>query len=75
MNLPGTREPAMSMMSLTNTAIRTWSLPRWSDARSTVGEWKRRIQSRKRLSERDLSDIGMTTLDAFDEIQKPFWRA
>ena len=78
MNLPGTREPAMSMMSLTNTAIRTWSLPRWSDARSTVGEWKRRIQSRyelERLSERDLSDIGMTTLDAFDEIQKPFWRA
>ena len=68
----------MSMMSLAVTGIRTWSLPRWSVVRSTVGEWKRRIQSRyelEHLSERDLSDMGMTTLDAFDEVQKPFWQA
>jgi uncharacterized protein YjiS (DUF1127 family) len=26
------------------------------------------------LSERDLADMGMTRIDAFNEIQKPFWQ-
>jgi uncharacterized protein YjiS (DUF1127 family) len=41
-------------------------------------EWRRRIRSRyelERLSERDLADMGLTPLDAANEMQKPFWEA
>ena len=41
------------------------------------GEWWHRIVSRyelESLSERDLADMGMTRVDAFNEIQKPFWQ-
>jgi uncharacterized protein YjiS (DUF1127 family) len=38
------------------------------------GEWWQRIISRyelESLSERDLADMGMTRIEAFNEIQKP----
>ena len=41
-------------------------------------EWRRRVQSRyelERLNERDLADMGLTRLDALNEMQKPFWEA
>jgi uncharacterized protein YjiS (DUF1127 family) len=28
----------------------------------------------ERLGERDLADMGLTRLDAFEEAQKPFWQ-
>jgi uncharacterized protein YjiS (DUF1127 family) len=52
--------------------------PRWSRMAALVAEWRRRLQSRyelERLSERDLADMGLTRLDALNEIQKPFWEA
>ena len=33
-----------------------------------------KITVTKRASERDLADMGMTRIDAFNEIQKPFWQ-
>jgi len=53
-------------------------LPDWSKVTALFAEWRRRVQSRyemERLSERDLSDMGLTRLDALDEMQKPFWEA
>ena len=40
-------------------------------------EWWHRLGSRyelKSLSERDLADMGMTRIDALNEIEKPFWQ-
>jgi uncharacterized protein YjiS (DUF1127 family) len=65
-------------------ASRLLSLPRWSALRALLSEWRQRIQSRSdlehlsdlgRLNERDLADMGLTHLDAFNETQKPFWEA
>jgi uncharacterized protein YjiS (DUF1127 family) len=40
--------------------------------------WQKRGHERAelaRMSERDLHDIGLSRLDAINEIDKPFWRA
>lgn len=45
---------------------------------ATLHVWRRRAQSRRqlaRLNERDLRDIGLTPVDAWHELAKPFWRA
>jgi uncharacterized protein YjiS (DUF1127 family) len=45
---------------------------------ATVQLWRRRAQSRRQLAllgERDLRDIGLTRVDAWQELKKPFWRA
>ena len=64
----------MSVMSLSETV--TYS--RWSKLELLFGEWWSRAMSRyelESLSERDLADMGMTRIDAFNEIQKPFWQS
>jgi uncharacterized protein YjiS (DUF1127 family) len=46
--------------------------------RALVGEWFRRIESRRELAGlgyRELRDIGITRVDALREADKPFWRA
>jgi uncharacterized protein YjiS (DUF1127 family) len=46
--------------------------------RGLIGEWVRRIESRRELaalSDRELRDIGITRVDALGEAEKPFWRA
>jgi uncharacterized protein YjiS (DUF1127 family) len=66
-------ERAMIVMSLSKTA--TYRLAVWSKLESLFGEWWRRIKSRyelESLSEPDLTDMGMTRINAFNEIQKPF---
>jgi uncharacterized protein YjiS (DUF1127 family) len=66
------------MISLGVTVTRLRRLPRWSQLQSLLTEWQQRIRSRyelERLSERDLADMGMTRLDAFNETHKPFWEA
>jgi uncharacterized protein YjiS (DUF1127 family) len=71
-------EQAMSMMSLTVTSIRSRHLPQWSEFRALFIEWRQRVRSRRELmmlSERDLSDMGLTPMDAFNETCKPFWEA
>ena len=68
----------MNFASLSKTAIPTYHLPCWRDLEALFGEWWQRIMSRyqlESLSERDLADMGMTRIDAFNEIQKPFWQA
>ena len=43
-----------------------------------IGEWRRRIESRRELAglcDRALRDIGLTRVDALGEAEKPFWRA
>jgi uncharacterized protein YjiS (DUF1127 family) len=42
-----------------------------------IGEWLRRIESRRELAglcDRALRDIGLTRVDAMREATKPFWR-
>ena len=71
-------EQAMSVISLSKIAAPTYRLPRWSQLEALFGEWWHRTMSRyelEGLSERDLADMGMTRIDAFNEIQKPFWQA
>ena len=48
-----------------------------SGVRAALREWRRRKNGRlelARLKERMLRDIGLTRVDAEDEINKPFWR-
>jgi uncharacterized protein YjiS (DUF1127 family) len=45
---------------------------------SLIGEWLRRIESRRELAglcDRAMRDIGITRVDAMREADKPFWRA
>jgi uncharacterized protein YjiS (DUF1127 family) len=70
-------EQAMNVMSLSKTAAPTFSLPCRRKLEALLGEWWHRIISRyelESLSERDLADMGMNRIDAFNEIQKPFWQ-
>jgi len=70
-------EQAMSFISVSKTATPTHRVPCWSELEVLIGEWWHRITSRyelESLSERDLADMGMDRIDAFNEIQKPFWQ-
>jgi len=66
------------MTSLGISVTRLGRLPHWSRLTALFGEWRRRVQSRyelDRLGERDLADMGLTRLDALNEMEKPFWEA
>jgi len=67
----------MSLMSLTITAVHSRRLPRWIELKALFGEWRQRARSRYELTalnERELSDAGLTRMDACNEHEKPFWR-
>ena len=67
----------MTMMSLSTTAVRSRRLPGWIELKSLIVEWHQRARSRYELTmlnDRDLSDMGLTPMDALDECDKPFWR-
>jgi uncharacterized protein YjiS (DUF1127 family) len=67
----------MAAISLARMATPTCRLQGWSKLEALFSEWWRRILSRyelESLSDRDLADMGMTRIDAFNEIQKPFWQ-
>ena len=62
----------MSVISLSKTATPTYRLLCWSQLEALFGEWWHRIVSRyelESLSERDLADMGMTRVDAFNEMR------
>ncbi len=45
---------------------------------ATVALWRDRMRNRRdlaRMSERELSDIGVSRSQIADEVGKPFWRA
>ncbi|HUH83707.1 MAG TPA: DUF1127 domain-containing protein [Stellaceae bacterium] len=49
----------------------------WHHSVQLIALWRRRAEERRWLSamsERDLRDIGLTSLDARQEAGKPFWR-
>jgi uncharacterized protein YjiS (DUF1127 family) len=55
-------ELAMSMMGLSIITVRSRRLPVWSELRALFIEWRQRARSRHdlmKLSERDLSDMGL----------------
>jgi len=66
----------MTIMSMSATSFRAHTGPsRWSLVKRYLIEWHRRARSRyelMNLSERELSDAGMTCMDAFNESVKPF---
>ena len=66
------------MISLGVSVTRLGRLPHRKMLTEMFAEWRRRVQSRyelERLNERDLADMGLTRLDALNEMQKPFWEA
>jgi uncharacterized protein YjiS (DUF1127 family) len=68
----------MSMMNLTITVVRSRRLPRWSEIRTVLIEWRQRARSRLELmtfDDRELWDMGLTRVDAHNEANKPFWEA
>jgi uncharacterized protein YjiS (DUF1127 family) len=71
-------ERAMSMTSLSTTAVRSSRLPRWSELWALIIEWRRRAHSRYELmmlDDRQLLDMRLTRLDVCHECDKPFWQA
>ncbi len=69
---------AMSAIPLSQTAYSNYRTPPlWNNLQALCSQWWHRIISRyelESLSERDLADMGMTRMDVFNEIQKPFWQ-
>ena len=66
------------MMTLGISVVRLRHLSLRSKFQALFAQWQRRIWSRHglaQLNERDLADMGLTPLDAFNETQKPFWEA
>jgi uncharacterized protein YjiS (DUF1127 family) len=65
------------MVSLGIGTVRIGRLPLWSKLAALVVAWRQRAQFRydvERLSERDLTDMRLTRLDAVNEMEKPFWQ-
>jgi uncharacterized protein YjiS (DUF1127 family) len=70
-------EPAMTFTSINRASVRVRRLPRWTESREILIEWRQRIYSRYELSsldERELWDVGLVRMDADIEAEKPFWR-
>jgi uncharacterized protein YjiS (DUF1127 family) len=70
-------EQAMAVISLNRIAAPSCRLRGLSKLEALFCEWWHRVISRyelESLSERDLADMGMTRIDAFNEMQKPFWQ-
>jgi len=68
----------MSTMNLSVTTIRPYRSSRWSELKRCVAEWRHRATSRwelMSLSDRELSDMGLTPMDRYNESSKPFWQA
>ena len=68
----------MSTMSFNLTAIFRSIVPRWTQLKQTVAEWRRRVRSRfelANLDESDLQDSGISRSMAEFETSKPFWIA
>jgi uncharacterized protein YjiS (DUF1127 family) len=71
-------DPAVSPMNPGNSISRCYRLPRWSQVKRHIAEWRIRACSRNELailSDRTLRDIGLSRSDAMFEASKPFWMA
>jgi uncharacterized protein YjiS (DUF1127 family) len=68
----------MSTMNLSISAFRPYRSSRWSEFKRCVAEWRHRVTSRwelMSLSDRELSDMGLTPMDRYNKRSKPFWQA
>jgi uncharacterized protein YjiS (DUF1127 family) len=68
----------MSTLHWSEHAVSSWTAGVRAGLFSLVGEWLRRIESRRELAglgDPALRDIGITRVDAMREADKPFWRA
>jgi uncharacterized protein YjiS (DUF1127 family) len=68
----------MSVLHWTHHDVRPRALRNISGLLGLIGEWVRRVESRRELAglcDRALRDIGVTRVDAMREAGKPFWRA
>jgi uncharacterized protein YjiS (DUF1127 family) len=68
----------MSTMDLSISIFRPYRSSRWSEIKRCVAEWHRRVTARSELmslSDRELSDIGLTPMDRYNASSKPFWQA
>jgi uncharacterized protein YjiS (DUF1127 family) len=77
-SIAGRIERAMSMLNLTLTVVRSHRLPKWSEFRAMLVEWRQRVLSRCELSmldDRELWDMGLARMDAEQEADRPFWQA
>jgi uncharacterized protein YjiS (DUF1127 family) len=71
-------EPAMTVIDLTLSAVRSRRLPQWKEFRALLIEWRQRARSRRELTalhDRELWDMGLTRMEADNESNKPFWQA
>ncbi len=67
----------MSTINLSVTTFRPYRSSRWNEVQRRVAEWLHRAASRRELmslSDRELTDIGLTPMDAYNETRKPLWR-
>ena len=67
----------MSALHWTSHGVRPWKPGNIANVASLIGEWRRRIESRRELAglcDRELRDLGITRVDAMREADKPFWR-
>ncbi len=65
-------------MTLAHTEARFGGLGVWHRIGEALSQWRQRMRERDELSrftERELHDAGVTTSDAWVEMNKPFWRA
>lgn len=71
---PLTKYQPPSVSLQLRTTRRPAAIPR---LRSLFRLWRQRARERHelaRLDQRDLRDIGLSRLEVYDEISKPFWR-
>jgi uncharacterized protein YjiS (DUF1127 family) len=71
-------EQTMSTINPSLSVVRSRRLPRWSELRLLLTEWRQRARSRRELmslDDRELWDVGLTRTDAGKECNKPFWHA
>jgi len=71
-------ERAMSMVTRSLTSVDTRRVQHWSELRKVFLEWRKLARARRELmtlSDRELSDIGLTRMDVYNEASKPFWES
>jgi uncharacterized protein YjiS (DUF1127 family) len=71
-------EQTMSTMNLTVSVVRSRRLPLWIEIRALLIEWHERACSRRDLrllADQEVWDMGLSRIDAYNEANKPFWKA
>lgn len=68
------RPRSMGRVAPLGARLSIW-LARWREGFLRWREWRRSRQMLLTLDDRELRDIGLTRLDAWQEWKKPFWRS